>query len=257
MERAVAVTSPRKNRAAVSRHAGETDLDRRACWPGLAIGLAGLLWLAALHGPSARAQTVIAPENILAESVTALSQTDLTALLDAVGIAGEASQTDSGDPVVGVRTDGGGRFFIALRTCPGLPEPACPHLELYAPFAGAGPNGGLEALNLFNRQAVGIKAFRLDDETLVLTRYVTLNHGMAKGNILGNVVGFQRSAERFRTFLAGPPQVPGELGPQVAVTNGPAISDEQGDPAYAPASEPWPSVVNDPGTDQFKPEETP
>ncbi|MGF1456761.1 MAG: YbjN domain-containing protein [Alphaproteobacteria bacterium] len=220
---------------------------------GAALAGAALLWA---HVP-AGAQLRAVPEDVSSVQVAALSRSELTNLLQSVDLAGEPLETQGGDPLVSVRTPPGGRFFIALRACPALLAPSCPHMEFFAPFAGDSPNAEVEALNLFNRQAVGVKAFRLPGGTVVLARYVTLNHGIAQGNILGNVVGFQRSAERFRTFLAGPPLVPEERGPQIAVTNGADPPESAGDPAYAPAQIPWASIVNEPQTSPFTPDAQP
>ncbi len=225
--------------------------------PRLAIGLLCCV-LAVPVTVAARAQSpeqtlLTAPAGLVEERIDALSLGGLTDLITGVGLSGTAIRTQSGTPGLRVDLPGGGTFVAALRACPDDPAPECSHLELFALFAADGPNSGAQALNLFNAQAAAVKAFAQEEGPLVLTRYVTLNHGIARGNVLGNIAGFQRSAERFRAFLQGPARLAPPTGPQIAVSglHARGRAPEGLDPSYLTDTAQEDSLVNDPAADLF------
>ncbi len=190
---------------------------------------------------------------VVANRIEALTLADLTKLLTSAEMTGIPERSAGGDPVLRIRTAGGGQFMAALRSCPADETPSCPHLELYAVFSAGPANSSVDAINLFNRRAAGVKAFRLQDGTTVLSRYVTLQYGIAQGNLLGNIAGFQRSAESFRAFLTANPVSMPESRPQVAVSNTTQAQEPMIDPGYIPSNGDWAGLLNDPQTDGFVP----
>ncbi|MGF1456254.1 MAG: YbjN domain-containing protein [Alphaproteobacteria bacterium] len=104
--------------------------------------------------------------------------------------------------------------FIMLPSACG--EGRCAAVRIIALFAAGEEPYRLDRLNAFNNTYAFIKAFKIGEDAAV-SRYLTADYGLPKGNVVVNVAAFETIARRLLPFIAplDAPEEGAEKGPRV------------------------------------------
>lgn len=156
----------------------------------LAAALAASMALAAT---SAGAQQLANPGLVY----TSFNVTQLSQLATEMGATFETMTVSDGRSVVLIHSPEGD-FFAAPTACDAT---QCLGAELIG-FFGSSAGIPLETLNSFNGQLAFAKAYTADG-VLILSRYLTADHGIAKGNIASNYVNFTAAGMMLANFVSG------------------------------------------------------
>jgi hypothetical protein len=128
-------------------------------------------------------------------------------MLREIGIAATAETTPEGVPLVTATMTGGpakARFFLLLTVCRTAGQDGCLGMEIFALFKREGAGVSLDAVNAFNLETSFATAVRANPRTALLTRYVTADHGIARGNVFANILNFLVVAAQFERHLDRP-----------------------------------------------------
>lgn len=128
---------------------------------------------------------------------TNFNATQLAQLANEMGATFETMTLSDGRAVVLIHSPEGD-FFAAPAACDAS---QCLGAELLA-FLGSSAGVTLETLNSFNEQLAFVKVY-VSEGSLVMSRYLTADYGIAKGNIASNYLNFTAAGKLFGQFLQG------------------------------------------------------
>lgn len=209
-----------------------------------ALGFLTGLGLVALAAPAAAApgDNQHRPDEVL----HGFTAEGLLELLGEAGINGKAEMTPEGVPLITATLNDGqarARFFLLLTVCRTAGKDSCLGMEIFALFKREGTGISLAAVNAFNLETSFASAVRADPSTALLTRYVTADHGIARGNVFANILNFLVVAAEFERHLDRPmAALEGDGTGQLAAFGDGAPEDATGATPARPASAQLPAA---------------
>ena len=128
--------------------------------------------------------------------VTNFTHQEVQALLSEMGINSQIGENGE----IFATTPAGYKFFVFVTACdsPGF---NCRGLELFSFYDVGAGNASIVKANTFNASYPFAKAYAMNQGGMALSRYLTADDGIARGNIAVNIVVYLRMAEKYGEYI--------------------------------------------------------
>ncbi len=134
----------------------------------------------------------------------------LQSILTDFGYRSAVRVFSDGSQALNVMSPNNLRFIMIPSACS---QGRCAAVRIIALFAAGEEPYDLARLNDFNNTYAFIKAFKIGEDAAV-SRYLTADYGLPKGNVVVNVAAFETIARRLLPFVAPQPEQQPGAGPQ-------------------------------------------
>lgn len=156
--------------------------------------------LAALLGTGPAAAGSVANRG---EIFTEFTPTSIVTVLEEIGVTTQIVVEDSG-PFVAAVAPTGRPFVVFFTVCGYEGRQGCLGIDLLSLVDVSPATVPLSVVNDFNTHYGFAKAFRFDNTTAALSRYIVADDGIAKGNIVSNVLNFVQLIQIYEQALSQP-----------------------------------------------------
>ncbi|MEM8986472.1 MAG: hypothetical protein AAGC95_07080 [Pseudomonadota bacterium] len=172
------------------------------------LGVAAFIFsIAGAHG-----QALNAPSS----STDAFTPAYISSLLDELGITNAVQRFENEEVIIAAQAPNGLRFLMVFYACNPEDKNSCLGLNLRAGWRRA-EGYAKGAVHDFGAMYPFAKSY-VSGEGAVLSRYLTADYGVAKGNIAVNVGVFINFAQNFASYLSAVPAAEADRGVSASLT---------------------------------------